>query len=92
MVLTTREPLAGFNVDNAMVSALRHDGDGVFIRIYNGTERAKQATVCVPENVDSYAFTDGLMNPEQRQKVSGTLPVTLPAFGVQGIKFFYDEK
>lgn len=91
MILTTRESLAGFKVDNCMVSALRYDGDGVFIRVYNGTDRQKNGTITLDDGVTGYSFTDGLMNPEMRESVSGMLKLTLPPYGVQGIKFYYGE-
>ena len=89
MVLTTKEPLAGFVVKNAMVSALRYDGDAVFIRVYNGTDQQKDASVFVDEGVTRCAFTNGLMEPEQEQKVSGVLNLKLEPYAVRGIKFYY---
>lgn len=91
MVLTTKEPLAGFKVENALVSALRHDGDGVFIRVYNGTDRQKAATITLDEAVTDYAFTDGLMDPGQKESISGVLELSLPPYAVKGIKFYYRE-
>lgn len=92
MILTTREPLAGFKVDNAMVSALRYDGDGVFVRVYNGADRQKEVLITLDEGVVGYALTDGLMNPGRRASVSGVLRLTLLPYGVQGIKFYYGEE
>lgn len=91
MVLTTREPLANFNVENAMVSALRYDGDAVFIRVYNGTDQQKEASIFVDDGVTHYAFTNGLMEPEQDQKVSGVLRLKLEPYAVRGIKFYYGQ-
>lgn len=91
MVLTAREPLAGFKVENAMVSAMRYDGDGVFIRVYNGTDKEREASVFVDEGVRSFALTDGLMNPGEPEAVAGILRMTLPPYTVQGIKFYYGE-
>ena len=91
MVLTAREPLAGFKVENAMVSAMRYDGDGVFIRVYNGTDKEREASVFVDEGVRSFALTDGLMNPGEPGTVAGVLRLTLPPYAVQGIKFYYGE-
>ena len=91
MVLTTKESLAGFKVDNAMVSALRYDGDAVFIRVYNGTDRQKEASVFVDDDVDRYALTDGLMTPGHIKRVSGVLKLLLPPYAVQGIKFYYRQ-
>ena len=91
MVLTAREPLAGFKVENAMVSALRYDGDAVFIRLYNGTEQRKEASIILDSSVTGYAYTDGLMQPGEMKTISGVLNVTLPPYGVQGVKFYYGE-
>jgi len=91
MVLTAREPLAGFKVENAMVSAMRYDGDGVFIRVYNGTDKEREASVFVDEGVRSFALTDGLMNPGEPEALAGVLRMTLPPYAVQGIKFYYGE-
>ena len=89
MVLTTRQPLAGYRVENAQVSALRYDGDDVFLRIYNGTESQTTARITLPATVTAYAFTDGLMHPTQApQRVSGRLEVPLKPFTVRGIRFF----
>ena len=89
MVLTTKEPLVGYKVENAQVSALRFDGDDVFMRIYNGTDTPSDAIITLPSDVTSYALTDGLMEPVGSEKaVKGTLCLQLPAFTVQGIKFF----
>ena len=91
MVQTTREPLAGFKVENAMVSALRYDGDAVFIRVYNGTDKEKKVSVFVDEGVERYAFTDGLMDPGEAGAVAGVLQLVLPPYAVQGIKFYYRD-
>lgn len=89
MVLTTRQPLAGYRVENAQVSALRYDGDDVFLRIYNGTDNQTAARITLPATVTAYAFTDGLMHPTQApQRVSGRLEVPLKPFTVRGIRFF----
>ena len=91
MVLTTRESLAGFNVENAMVSALRYDGDAVFIRVYNGTDQQKDVAITLDDGVTGYALTDGLMEPGQKESVSGLLRLPLPPYAVQGIKFYYGQ-
>ncbi|MBR4868245.1 MAG: hypothetical protein IKU10_03730, partial [Clostridia bacterium] len=89
MVATTKEPLCGFGVEGAMVSALRFDGDDVFMRIYNGTAEESTVTITLPADVTAYAFTDGLMDPVQAPKsVSGQLNVTLTPYAIQGVKFF----
>ncbi len=89
MVATTKEPLCGFGVKNAMVSALRFDGDDVFMRIYNGTDVAATATITLPSDVTAYALTDGLMDPVEAPKaVSGALNLSLTPYEIQGIKFF----
>ena len=90
-VPTTKEPLAGFKVKNAMVSTLRYDDDAVFIRVYNGTDRQKEASIILDDEVTGYAFTDGLMEPGETKTISGVLNVTLPPYKVQGIKFYYGE-
>ena len=74
-----------------MVSAMRYDGDGVFIRVYNGTDKEREASVFVDEGVRSFALTDGLMNPGEPGTVAGVLRLTLPPYAVQGIKFYYGE-
>ncbi len=89
MVATTKEPLCGFGVEGAMVSALRFDGDDVFMRLYNGTAQESTVTITLPADVTAYAMTNGLMDAVTDQvKVNGQLTLTLPAYRVQGIKFF----
>lgn len=91
MIPTTKEPIAGFKVENAMVSALRYDGDAVFIRLYNGTDQRKEASIILDSSITGYAYTDGLMQPGEMKTISGVLNVTLPPYGVQGVKFYYGE-
>ncbi len=86
MVQTTKEPLANYGVENAQLSALRFDGDHVFMRIYNGTEKPVKAVITLPETVTAYALSDGLMNPVgQQQPITKTLEMELAPFKIQGI-------
>ncbi len=89
MVATTKEPLCGFGVEGAMVSALRFDGDGVFMRIYNGVDRRTTATITLPDDVTAYAFTNGLMEPvDEPIEVHQTVTLSLDAYRVQGLMFY----
>jgi hypothetical protein len=63
----------------------------VFIRVYNGTDQQKEASIFVDDGVTHYAFTNGLMEPEQDQKVSGVLRLKLEPYAVRGIKFYYGQ-
>ena len=86
MIATTKEALQGFGVQGAQLSALRFDGDHVFMRIYNGTNTPTKAIITLPETVTAYALADGLMTPiGEKQPVAKTLEVELAPYKVQGI-------
>ena len=79
----------GFKVDGAYLSALRHDNDAVFARVYNGLASATTAVITVPEGYTAWALTDGCMEPgEKKPVVDGKLEIPLSAYKVQGVKFF----
>ena len=86
MVKTGKEDLANFGVENAQLSALRFDGDHIFMRIYNGIDTAEKAVITLPDTVTAYALADGLMNPvSEKQPVSKTLEMELAPYKIQGI-------
>ncbi len=86
MIATTKEPLQNYGVQNAQLSALRFDGDHVFMRIYNGTEKATKAVITLPKHISAYALADGLMNPvTEKMPVAKTLEIELAPFKIQGI-------
>ncbi len=91
-VLTSREDLLGLKVESALLSAVRFDGDDIFLRIYNGCEDCVTAKITLPEGFDEYAFTDGLMNiATKKQKGRGKISLRLGGYKVQGIKLFKSE-
>ena len=86
MVKTGKEELTNYGVENAQLSALRFDGDHIFMRIYNGTDTAEKAVITLPDTVTAYALADGLMNPvSEKQPVSKTLEMELAPYKIQGI-------
>ena len=86
MIPTTREDLLNYGLQGAQLSALRFDGDHLFMRIYNGTDAPTKAVITLPEHIKAYALADGLMNPTGEQRaVAGTLELELAPYKIQGI-------
>ncbi len=87
LVETTEQPLPDIRVEQAYLSALRYDGEDIFLRLYNGTAENKQATVYLPNNISQYAFTDGCMEPNTMQHpCNGAIHVALKPWEVKGLR------
>ncbi len=86
MVKTAKEDLANFGVNGAQLSALRFDGDHIFMRIYNGTDKSEKAVITLPDTITAYALADGLMNPvSEKMPANGTIEMELAPYKIQGI-------
>ena len=78
-----------FGIEGAYLSAIRETEDGVFMRIFNPFEKAKEAVVTLPEDAGKVYFTNGLMeNTEETapEIQNGKIRLMLKPFGVQGLK------
>ena len=68
LLQTTKEPLLGLRVENAMLSALRFDNGAVFARIYNNLSLQRDAAITLPKEITAYQLTDGCMNPIEKNR------------------------
>ena len=78
---------ADWRIHGAYLSAMRTVGDDVFLRLYTGTAAAKTVKIVPPAEYRRYAYTDGLMNPGDWQKIDGEITVELAPYEVKGIRF-----
>lgn len=87
LIETTCEALSDISVENALISALRYDGNDVFIRIYNADDVTTETTINVPECYSNYILTDGCMNPiGVSQKIFKKINIILSPYKVQGLR------
>ncbi|MBQ4354356.1 MAG: hypothetical protein IJC71_05625 [Clostridia bacterium] len=87
-LIETDAPLSAWKVENAYLSAMRRTENGVFLRLYAGTDQAKNAVITVPAGYTKAALTDGLMCAVEAFPVSGRLDIQLKPFEVRGILFY----
>ncbi len=90
LIETTVEPLCNILVKDAFVSAMRYDGDDLFMRVYSGVDIDTEAKITIHNEYKYYAYTDGLMNPvtEKMAVIGGEVRMGLSPYKVLGIKFF----
>lgn len=92
LIDTTREELLPIEIEGAFISAMREDGDAVFLRLYNGLSDAETAVITLSEDFSSYALTDGCMEAvsEPISITGNCISLPLGAFRIQGIKLYRD--
>jgi len=89
MIATTQEPLLPMKVEGVNVSALRHDKNAIFMRVYNGCQEPANAKIMPPPGIHFWQLTDGLMDPiGEKLPVNGAIEFSVRSFQVQGIKLF----
>lgn len=86
LVGTTETPERVIRIENAFLSALRPNKDGVFARVYNPTAKEQKAEIYVQDAAEAY-IANGLGESEAKLPIeNGTIRVTLAPYKVQGIQ------
>ena len=71
--------------DNVLISALRWNGNRIFLRLYEATGQDAKGYVNVPAHLASWCRADGIERPTgPLQACEGRIPFALRAFEVQG--------
>ncbi len=83
---TTDEMLNAIKVENAQLSALRYDGENIFVRLYNASDKATTAKLTLPDGIKQYTLADGCMSPiGEKRTFDKELELSLKPFQVIGI-------
>ncbi len=87
-VETDPKELLPVRVDGAYLSAMRFDGGDVFLRLFNGTGKEKEAVITLPSPYAFVAETDGNMEPVEPFAKADRSGVHIPLrpFQIMGIK------